>query len=242
MCEDAPGPVSHGSVLSRYVDKRNDKEARDWAGRILFEHAGLVVIDKPWGIPTTGRKLDDSDCVQFGLMELFGEMVWAVHQLDADTTGVNLFVREKELVAEWKQRMLFPNGKKSYLAIVHGIAEFESQRIDEPIGVVASEPSRQLGICADGKRAVSEVHVLERGRGNTLVEVQIETGRTHQIRIHLASLGHPVMGDDWYGNVHPPAFVRQALHAWKLDFKDGDQPAGFESPMPADMRDLWSSL
>ncbi len=224
------------------MDKGNSSEARDWPRRILFEGAGLVVIDKPWGIPTTGRKLDDPDCVQFGLMEHFGEMVWAVHQLDADTTGVNLFVRDKDLVAKWKQRMLFPNGKKSYLAIVHGLVESESQRIDAPIGVVASEPTRQLGICAEGKRAVSEVHVLERGRENTLVRVQIETGRTHQIRIHLASLGHPVMGDDWYGSVHPPAFVRQALHAWKVNFGDGGEPEGFESPMPADMRELWNSL
>ena len=222
--------------------EQNSRDHGDLGARILYQDAGLVVVDKPWGMPTTGRGLDDPDCLQFGMIAHFGEMVWAVHQLDADTSGVNLFVRKKELVAEWKLRMLFPNGTKSYQAIVHGVAAFESLRIDSPVGVISGEAPQQLGVVADGKRAVSEVRVLERGRQSTRVQVDIETGRTHQIRIHLASIGHAVVGDDWYGDVHPPAHMRQALHAWRVSFADGIDPATLESPVPRDMLDLWSSL
>ncbi|MFT5079671.1 MAG: 23S rRNA-/tRNA-specific pseudouridylate synthase [Planctomycetota bacterium] len=213
-------------------------DERSIEDRILLAVGGLVAVDKPADLPSTGRKLDDPDCLQSALIEHFGQMVWAVHQLDADTSGVNLFVREKGQVAYWKDRMAFPNGTKTYLALVHGRVEFEARRIDAPIAVVSTSPHRQLGICEHGKRAVSEVRRLVLGHEASLVQVQIETGRTHQIRIHLASIGHPLLGEDWYAKSDPRAHHRQALHAWRVEFEDDPEPRRIESPLPGDLREL----
>lgn len=206
--------------------------------RVLHDASGLLVVDKPPGLPTSGRNLDDPDCLQHALIKRHGDMVWAVHQLDADTSGLNVFVSDKRLVAIWKDRMAFPNGRKTYQAIVHGRASFEAKRIDSPIGVVSTDPVRELGVTDGGKRAVTEVRCLARGADASLLEVQIETGRTHQIRIHLASIGHPVIGDDWYGGRESSAHPRQALHAWRLEFRDGEPNPSFECGLPEDMLGL----
>lgn len=210
--------------------------------RTLFESSGLVAIDKPWGLPSTGRRLDDPDSLQFALMHRYGAMVWAVHQLDADTTGVNLFVRSKELVAHWKQRMQFPNGTKTYLAVVHGQVELAEQRIDAPIGVLREEPSRHLGLTTTGQRAVSNLRVLDRTDDASLLRVRIETGRTHQIRIHLTSIGHALFGEDWYREPKCTAHPRQALHAARIDLLDDEDPLTIASPLPEDLRVLLREL
>jgi RluA family pseudouridine synthase len=229
-------------IPSTYVWKKARLSKVELESRILFQQDGLVAIDKPADLPSSGRDLEDPDCLQYALVTYFGEMVWAVHQLDADTTGVNLFVREPNLVALWKERMAVPMGRKIYLAVVHGSPDFESLRVEEPIGVISEVPHRQLGITPSGKRAVSKVHVLCRGNKCSLVRVELETGRTHQIRIHLASLGHPIVGDDWYGPTLSGTHTRQALHASRMEFAEGVEPRLIESPLPQDMRELIRSL
>lgn len=216
--------------------------AEELERRILFEDADLIVVDKPPYLPSTGRSLEDPDCLQFALLRRQGQMVWAVHQLDADTSGLNLFVLRKQLVPIWQRRMRHPNGTKTYLAIVHGRADFDERRIDAAIGVVSEEPTRQLGLRADGQRAVSELRVLSRAANSTLLRVQIETGRTHQIRIHLASIGHSLIGEDWYDARQPRAHTRQALHAWRVDFAAPAAHSGFVCTLAPDLRELASSL
>ncbi len=219
-----------------FPEGRLTRESFD--ARILFDGEGLLAIDKPHDLPSTGRNLEDPDCLQFSVIQHTGAMAWAVHQLDADTTGVNLFVRRKELVARWKDRMAFPNGSKTYLAIVHGQVDFESKRIESPIGVVSTDPVRQLGIRPDGQHAATNFRLLQQGTDSSLLEVQIETGRTHQIRIHLASLGHPLFGEDWYAPDRPREHHRQALHAWRVDFADGQKPKRIQSDLPIDLAEL----
>ncbi len=205
---------------------------------VLLDTEGLLAIDKPYDLPSTGHNLEDPDCLQYSVIEHTGAMAWAVHQLDADTTGVNLFVRRKELVPHWKERMAFPTGRKTYLAIVHGCVEFETKRIEDPIGVVSSDPVRQLGIHPEGRHAATNLRLLEHGPKSSLLEVQIETGRTHQIRIHLASIGHPLFGEDWYAPDRPREHHRQALHAWRVDFSDNQMPNRIQSDVPCDLADL----
>jgi 23S rRNA-/tRNA-specific pseudouridylate synthase len=158
-------------------------------------------------------------------------MVWAVHQLDADTSGVNLFVTERHLVALLKAQMAKESAEKRYLALVRGHPHWEEQALHEPIGPV---DERSLGICKGGKPAHSLFTVRARGDGATLVEARIFTGRTHQIRIHLAHLGHPVLGEEWYVRPACPAHPRQALHAWKMRLDD----LNLEAPVPQDLREL----
>lgn len=209
--------------------------------RILFESEDVVVVDKPWGIPSTGRRLSDPDSVQYALMQRYVSMTWAVHQLDADTSGVNVFVRRRNLVKVWQTRMRFPTGEKTYLAVVHG--EFTADRtIEAPVGVVRTTPSRHLGIAADGRRAVTRFEVLSRNTDFSLLRVQIETGRTHQIRIHATSIGHPLVGETWYRETPCRRHPRQALHAFELRFHDKEEPEALTCPVATDLLELIRSL
>lgn len=207
--------------------------------RILVEQNGVLILDKPPGWPTSGKDLEDPDCLQYALIQRHGGMVWAVHQLDADTSGVNVFVLEKRLVPVWQERLRFPVARKTYLALVHGVVPFEGRRIDLPVGPVEGG---SLGVTPGGKRAVSVARVRGRGQDCTLLEVLLETGRTHQIRIHLAHLGHPLIGEDWYGGPRPREHVRQALHAWRVEFADGSESQEVRAPLAEDLVQLGRRL
>jgi len=210
----------------------------DLENRIIYEKNGLLVVNKPYDIPTSGRSLDDNDAVQFWLMQRHKGKVWAVHQLDADTTGVNIFVTEKRLVGKYQKSLGDPRSSKSYLAIVHGVPDqitFESR---EPIGKV---DSRSLGVTADGKSAHSTFRVIDSAENYSLIEVKIFTGRTHQIRIHLAHLGFPLVGEEWYCSPPCTQHPRQALHAYRVDLNEttGDL---FEAPIAEDFLNLMCRL
>jgi 23S rRNA-/tRNA-specific pseudouridylate synthase len=207
--------------------------------RILYESSGVLAIDKPAGLPTSGKHLEDPDCLQFALMQRHNQMVWAVHQLDADTSGINFFALEKPLVPMWQGRLQYPNARKVYLAIVEGQVAFDNKRVELPIGP-ASE--RGLGVCEEGKRAVTEIRLRAHGQDCSLLEVMIETGRTHQIRIHLAHLGHPLVGEDWYAPDRPRRHSRQALHAWNVSFGDEREPRSLSCTVPRDLVELAEHL
>ncbi len=209
--------------------------SQELEARILHDRDDVVVVDKPAGIPSTGHRLTDPDSVQNALIRRHDAMTWAVHQLDADTTGINVFVRRKKLVPRWHQRMRHPNGSKVYLALVHGVVGSDELLIDEPIGELPDRTPRQLGITPSGRAARTRIRVLDRGIDCSLLEAQLETGRTHQIRIHLSSLGHPLLGEGWYRDPPCADFERQALHAWRLGFADGESPDRFHSPVPPDL-------
>ena len=204
----------------------------DIESRICWEQDGLLVFDKPHDIPSTGRQLDDSDCVQWHLIQRHGGMVWAVHQLDADTSGLNLFVTRRELVAVHHERLRSPNSAKTYLAIVHGAPDWTHQDVDQSIGHV---DARSLGVTPVGKAARSRFQVRARSRDHALVEGRLLTGRTHQLRIHLTWLGHPLVGEEWYRERPCLEHPRQALHAWRLGFADGHPPDALEAPLAPDL-------
>lgn len=208
---------------------------------ILFQSPDLVVVDKPPGLPSTGLTLEDENCLQFRLMRHFGQMVWAVHQLDADTSGVNIFALVRQQVAVVKQRMEASTGRKQYLAICHGEVEPDSQEVDLPIGFLDSEQTR-LGIADSGRPARSQISVLERKNGFSALQVRIFTGRTHQIRIHLSHLDHPLVGEYWYRSKPCTLWPRQALHAASVQFEDGMSPEGFAAPLAADLQELSRKL
>jgi 23S rRNA-/tRNA-specific pseudouridylate synthase len=208
---------------------------------ILFREDGLVAVDKPAGLASTGRDLDDPDCLQSWLIERTGRMVWAVHQLDADTSGVILFVERKRLVAELAQRLRHPGSRKVYLAICHGVPAFERKMVDARVGALAGDSPRRLGVTPSGRAARSRVVVVDRTQDAALVQVAIATGRTHQIRIHLASLGHPLVGERIYRDPPSELHPRHALHASSLTL-GGSPRQLFHAPFPADLERLARSL
>jgi 23S rRNA-/tRNA-specific pseudouridylate synthase len=210
---------------------------KDIETRILFEKDGLLVIDKPYNIPSTGHSLEDSDCVQFWLMKRQGGMVWAIHQLDADTTGVNIFVTKKELVPIYKEALELNNSTKEYLAITHGTPSWNEHDEFSPIGSIGEN---SLGVHPNGKPAHSKFTVLDRNKKYSLIRVNIYSGRTHQIRIHLSHIGHPLVGEEWYKNPACKQHFRQALHCHKIMLNQKGEV--FTSPIPNDLKILFRNL
>ncbi|HJK94461.1 MAG TPA: RNA pseudouridine synthase [Polyangiaceae bacterium LLY-WYZ-15_(1-7)] len=205
--------------------------------RILHDAEGLVVVDKPAGLPTTGRDLGDPGCVQHALAAQLRRpvrKVWAVHQLDRFTSGVCLFVRRKALVQVWQAHLRA--GRKRYLALVHGVPGWETEQVDAPLRYV-----KRLGrpaVVEDGKRARTRLARLGAGPAHAWVEARPETGRTHQVRVHLAYVGHPLVGERLHRD--PPCTLHPgpALHLARLEA--GGQR--FEAPLPPALRALADRL
>ncbi len=208
----------------------------DLDDRVVYEKDGILVINKPFDIPTSGKNLDDDDAVQYWLIKRAGKMVWAVHQLDADTTGVNIFVTQKKLVSQMQKKLSASSTFKRYLAVVYGSPTWDNCIEKSPIGYV---DSRNLGISPNGKKAHSEFRVVERKNGFSLIEVSIFTGRTHQIRIHLSHLGHSLVGEEWYRDAPCLLHKRQLLHADSIIFADGTV---FRASLAEDFAEFWRDL
>jgi 23S rRNA pseudouridine1911/1915/1917 synthase len=161
-----------------------------------------------------------------------------VHRLDKDTSGLLVVARTETSQASLVRQLHERSVKRTYLALVRGKVKAGGS-VDAPIGRHPRNRTR-MAVVAGGKEAVTHYRVRKSFPGHTLLECDLETGRTHQIRVHLASIGHPVEGDPVYAGRGPKLFARQALHAWKLAFRhpgNGERVA-FESPLPADMREL----
>jgi len=181
-----------------------------------------------------------------------------VHRLDRNTTGV--MVVAKNDTAQWKISRQFEQRqvKKNYLAIVHGAPELTADRIKAPLGVHPKVRERYAIRPEIGKEAITFYEVMETFRGFSLLKMSPHTGRTHQIRVHLSYIKHPVVADDMYGGklvypwqladsepvVEDPVIARPALHAWKLEFRHPTtgQIVSFEAPLAEDMQHLLDML
>ncbi|MFC1676844.1 RluA family pseudouridine synthase [Planctomycetota bacterium] len=181
-----------------------------------------------------------------------------VHRLDRNTTGC--MVVTKNDIAQWKIAKQFElrQTKKTYLAIVHGQPELDADRIKAPLGVHPRIREKYAVRPEKGKEAVTFYEVLERFRGFSLLKLTPHTGRTHQLRVHLAHIKHPVVADDMYGGklvypwqlqngepaVEEPVIGRTALHAYSLEFKHPgtEKQVKFEAPIPEDMQHLLDML
>ena len=199
-------------------------------------------MNKPYDWSTTGLKLDDEDCVQHYLMKYHGGMVWAIHQLDADTSGLCLFTVNKKWVSLVKKILESEKTRKEYLAIVKGEPEWDHREVRASIGMV---DERSLGVVSEGgKSARSAFDVIDRRGGFSVVRARIYTGRTHQIRIHLSHLGFPLVGEEWYVETPCEIHHRQALHAYRLTFEKNDtlQDESLLAPVSADLIQLGERL
>ena len=181
-----------------------------------------------------------------------------IHRLDRNTTGVMVVARND--TAQWKIAKQFQNRqvKKTYLAVVHGTPELTADRISAPLGVHPKIREKYAIRPETGKEAITFYEVLEEFRGFSLLKLTPQTGRTHQIRVHLSYIKHPIVADDMYGGklIYPwqlqdvesasqdPIINRVALHASTLEFKHPttNEIVKFEAPLPEDMQNLLDML
>lgn len=189
---------------------------------IIFEDDHLIVFNKPARMDTHPNEPAQSGTLANGAafhMQSNGELTRPrhVHRLDRDTTGAVLFAKNA-LVGAILDKMLEERSiKRTYLALAEGIIRQKKGTIDKPIGRDRHHPTRRR-VSETGQKAITHFKVLERLKEEnlTLVQCSLDTGRTHQIRVHFSDYGHPLAGDTLYGG--GPEFDRQALHAVKLEF------------------------
>jgi tRNA pseudouridine32 synthase/23S rRNA pseudouridine746 synthase len=198
---------------------------------ILHADERLVAIDKPAGLlAVPGRGADKADCAAARVQALYPD-ARVVHRLDMATSGLMLMARgahvQRVLSRAFEQRSV----DKRYLAVVQGVVHDDSGEITLPIGADwPNRPRRQVD-ALHGKPAITRWRVLQRHDGTTRLELEPVTGRTHQLRVHLAAIGHAVVGDVLYAA--PAADVtRLLLHAWTLALTIDAQRLQFEAPPP----------
>lgn len=205
---------------------------------VIAERDGIFFMNKPAGWPTSGRHLHDEECLQHRLMKRAGKMIWAVHQLDGDTSGLNVYVARKELVPRWQKRLRFPEARKEYLAIVHG-------KVTHPLKLTAPIGKRDdgsWGVSPAGKDALTLVRPVVTTASHSLVQVHLRTGRTHQIRVHMSDAGHPLVGEFWYNAAPCTQAPRHMLHAWRTRFDRAQDPERVLAAVPADMLQVAETL
>ena len=217
---------------------------------VLYEDDEMLVINKPAGLlvhPVRGRPAVTLVHVVRAHRPEVGAIVGTrsglVHRLDRDTSGAIAFAKTAAardlLRAQWKVRETL----KIYLAIAEGLVEPTQGRIDASLGPDPTHPTRRA-VTEDGDPAFSEYRVLEQyGDDAALVEVQILTGRTHQIRVHMEAIGHPVLNDGVYGR-YSPRIARQALHAERLGLclPSTGRWREFVAPLPDDIEQAIQGL
>ncbi|MBI2941676.1 MAG: RluA family pseudouridine synthase [Chloroflexi bacterium] len=216
--------------------------------RIIYRDDDVLVIDKPPGLvvhPAPGHAQDTLVNALIALEPALhaGEPLrpGIVHRLDKDTSGLIVVARNERALRELQGQMQRRQVRKEYLALVRDFPDParalpERGTIEAPIGRHPRERQR-MAVVERGRPARTHFVVRERSPGYALVEVQLETGRTHQIRVHLAAIGHPVAGDPIYGTAGELGLGRQFLHAWHLGFARPSDGAWveLESPLPADL-------
>ncbi len=217
---------------------------------IVYEDGDLVVIDKPAGMVVHPAPGHYTGTLVHALLGRGGE--WSaiggaarpgmVHRLDKGTSGLIAVARNdqshRSLSAQLKDRSL----SRTYLAIVQGSVKDDAGELEGPIGRHPKERKR-MAVVAGGRFARTRYQVVERKRTHTLLRCDLDTGRTHQIRVHLAALHHPLAGDVEYGG-RESGLQRPMLHAWRLRLRHPrtGEDMSFEAPPPPDFESFWSSV
>ncbi|MFC4557035.1 RluA family pseudouridine synthase [Virgibacillus kekensis] len=228
-----------------------DVVAEDIPLEIVYEDSDLLVVNKPRGMvvhPSAGHQTGTLvNALLYHCDDLSGingtERPGIVHRIDKDTSGLLVVAKNDKAHAGLSEQMAEKYIERKYEAVVHGVIEHETGLIDAPIGRDKND-RQKMGIVENGKSAVTHFRVIERFEGYTHVECQLETGRTHQIRVHMRYIGFPLVGDPKYGRRKTFDIGGQALHARSLGFehpRTGER-LYFEEEPPAYFQDLLAQI
>lgn len=228
---------------------------------IIFENEQFVVLNKPAGLLSIPDRMGKDISLKVLLKEKYGD-IFTVHRLDRDTSGIIVFAKDEVTHKLLSQQFEDRSTNKYYTGFALGSLTQKSGQIDAPI---AEHPSKKgmMMTHKKGKPSLTEYEVLEEFGAYSWMKFKILTGRTHQIRVHMHSIGHPIACDSLYGDGKPvfisglkknyklsrdieeekPMLNRLALHAWQLEFVDSTgKMYSFEAPLPKDLRALLQQL
>jgi len=249
---DAPRRLATDDIVSVWMDRpgssKGSPRRRTGDLEIVFEDALMLVVNKPPGLVVHPGSGNWSGTLLNALLRHSPHLAGLpragiVHRLDKDTSGLMVVAKtlaaQTDLVRQLQARVV----RREYLALAHGRIARKGT-IDAPIGRHPVQRTR-MAVAARGRHAVTHYEVLERFSNSTLLRCRLETGRTHQIRVHLGSIGHPLVGDPTYGKRHAAlAFMRQALHAERLALHHPQtgRAMSWRAPPPADVQRLIRTL
>ncbi|MBV7273054.1 RluA family pseudouridine synthase [Clostridiaceae bacterium UIB06] len=216
---------------------------------VIYEDSDIIVVNKQPGIVVHPTKSYPNGTLANGLLYYFKEkdekcIVRLVSRLDMDTSGLIIIAKNQFSHMALARDMGNENFEKSYLAIVHGNIDKKEGTINLPIYRVGGDTIKRI-IDERGQESITHFSVLESCRKGDLVKLTLETGRTHQIRVHLTYLGYPLYGDSLYGIGNEDDYIkRQALHAYKLKFPHPrtGEILELEADMPEDMKELLNKI
>jgi 23S rRNA pseudouridine1911/1915/1917 synthase len=222
--------------------------------RVLYEDEWLLAIDKPAGMLSHPARTEQhgtaANAVAGWLLRDKSEDIGAgggsgggvppirpISRLDRDTSGVLLFAREARVAGALARQRATGTLARDYLALVSGKPAALGE-ITQPLAADPTHRTRQL-VSPDGKAARTTYRVIQYGSGGTLIAARLHSGRTHQLRAHMAALGHPLLADDLYGGLEAPPLARQALHAWRVRLRHpiSKEELTIAAPLPADLRE-----
>ena len=221
------------------------KSARPAEFPVVYEDAALLVIDKPTGVAVHG-----GSGLSFGVIESLRasrpqtKVLELAHRLDRDTSGLLIVCKKRSALVEVHRQLREGEVEKIYATIVKGIPAQDAFELSQPLHkYVMDSGERRVSVHDGGMSALTRVKVMKKGRDFSLLEVHLLTGRTHQIRVHLAHAGHPVLGDDKYGDfplnreLAKQGVKRLFLHAGRLAFAHplSRERVRLQAPLPADM-------
>jgi 23S rRNA pseudouridine955/2504/2580 synthase len=222
------------------ISEKKPQTAKSLGLPVVFEDASLIVIDKPSGVAVHG-----GSGVSFGVIESLraerpeAKFLELAHRLDRDTSGLLILCKKRSALVELHRMLREGEVEKIYLAVAKGSPARPVFDISESLHkYVTSQGERRVAVRDDGKAAVTKVKVLKKSASFSLLELRLMTGRTHQIRVHLAHAGHPIIGDDKYGDfaLNKALKKRLLLHAARLSFAHpvSGERLKLESRLPED--------
>jgi len=214
---------------------------------IVYEDEDIIVVNKPADMPihpslnNYENTLGNAAAYYFAKQEK-SFIFRCINRLDRDTTGLTILAKHMVSCSILQSDMVERKISREYLAIVEGVFENAEGTIDAPIGRKEGSTIERMIDFENGERAVTHYRVLEQKENVAMLALKLETGRTHQIRVHMSSIGHPLIGDFLY-NPQNKGMSRQALHAWKLSFNHPitNKTLKLEAPVPEDMKTFWES-
>ena len=214
---------------------------------IVYEDDHLLVLDKPAGLVVHPAAGNWSGTLLNGLLAHHAgaavlPRAGIVHRLDKDTSGLMVVAKSTPAVTALVRAIAAREVQRIYLALAHGVPTWRELTIDAPIGRDPHLRTR-MAVVAGGKPARTDVLCLARGQVASGLQCTLHSGRTHQIRVHLAARGHPLVGDTLYGGRPSWGLQRQGLHAHRLAFRHpiDARALAFESPLPSDLRHAWEA-